>query len=402
MAKKKRSRGSEKYRRLQEQKARQKERTDHETQYRDRAVERRTGKTEVVAELMGAGVDAKMSKFLGGDVEHTHLVRGLDFALLRKIRAEVDGSGGSMKMQPRVQEQRPPAHRPGQQSNTGGRTVRSSDKFLESTPASVAQTHTHIANGIAHFLKVSAKSLSSVACAKLSPPVSLRGGRQRSEIEEALTRVVYEYHLRAGFDAICKDPMLELPTLVSQLRAYQVRSDNETHNGRGMGVYGVESSMLHGGLVTSRLLKRVCDGLGTHYANKKRRKRPRAPSSEQPPPLSKAVEGAAVLAEDSKAGACAISDDIFSDVGKYESFTGRETAATEQKKRRSRWDLMMKKRPDHDGICSPSMTAQTSSTLIACPSSSDFSHLQAIAEVKEATKSEEHRSSETKQKLRCF
>ena len=29
------------------------------------------------------------SKFLGGDVEHTHLVKGLDFALLRKVRAEL-------------------------------------------------------------------------------------------------------------------------------------------------------------------------------------------------------------------------------------------------------------------------------------------------------------------------
>ena len=29
------------------------------------------------------------SKYLGGDMEHTHLVKGLDFALLRKVRAEM-------------------------------------------------------------------------------------------------------------------------------------------------------------------------------------------------------------------------------------------------------------------------------------------------------------------------
>lgn len=29
------------------------------------------------------------SKFLGGDMEHTHLVKGLDFALLQKVRDEV-------------------------------------------------------------------------------------------------------------------------------------------------------------------------------------------------------------------------------------------------------------------------------------------------------------------------
>ncbi|KAL7136932.1 hypothetical protein ABFS83_10G062400 [Erythranthe nasuta] len=30
------------------------------------------------------------SKYLGGDVEHTHLVKGLDFALLNKVRSEID------------------------------------------------------------------------------------------------------------------------------------------------------------------------------------------------------------------------------------------------------------------------------------------------------------------------
>lgn len=30
------------------------------------------------------------SKYLGGDLEHTHLVKGLDYALLQKVRAELD------------------------------------------------------------------------------------------------------------------------------------------------------------------------------------------------------------------------------------------------------------------------------------------------------------------------
>ncbi|KXJ10977.1 Protein Red [Exaiptasia diaphana] len=33
------------------------------------------------------------SKFLGGDMEHTHLVKGLDFALLQKVRSEIAGEG---------------------------------------------------------------------------------------------------------------------------------------------------------------------------------------------------------------------------------------------------------------------------------------------------------------------
>ena len=30
------------------------------------------------------------SKFLGGDLEHTHLVKGLDYALLQKVKAELE------------------------------------------------------------------------------------------------------------------------------------------------------------------------------------------------------------------------------------------------------------------------------------------------------------------------
>lgn len=29
------------------------------------------------------------SKYLGGDMEHTHLVKGLDYALLEKVKAEI-------------------------------------------------------------------------------------------------------------------------------------------------------------------------------------------------------------------------------------------------------------------------------------------------------------------------
>lgn len=31
-------------------------------------------------------VTVEESKFLGGDVDHTHLVKGLDYALLQKVR----------------------------------------------------------------------------------------------------------------------------------------------------------------------------------------------------------------------------------------------------------------------------------------------------------------------------
>lgn len=69
--------------------------------YRDRATERRQGvnpdyiETEqILTTLEEAAADVapqvlyEQSKFLGGDREHTHLVKGLDYALLHKVRQE--------------------------------------------------------------------------------------------------------------------------------------------------------------------------------------------------------------------------------------------------------------------------------------------------------------------------
>ncbi|KAF9174285.1 hypothetical protein BGX21_000404 [Mortierella sp. AD011] len=71
------------------------------SKYRDRATERRQGvnpdyiETEqILHTLEEAAADVapevlyEQSKFLGGDREHTHLVKGLDYALLNKVRQE--------------------------------------------------------------------------------------------------------------------------------------------------------------------------------------------------------------------------------------------------------------------------------------------------------------------------
>ncbi|XP_063979658.1 protein Red [Diachasmimorpha longicaudata] len=81
--------------------------------YRDRARERRDGNNgdyqaedpmnnanayRAVAPDLKSGMDAaerrrqmiQQSKFLGGDMEHTHLVKGLDYALLQKVRSEIE------------------------------------------------------------------------------------------------------------------------------------------------------------------------------------------------------------------------------------------------------------------------------------------------------------------------
>ncbi|RUP49820.1 RED-like protein N-terminal region-domain-containing protein [Jimgerdemannia flammicorona] len=74
--------------------------------YRDRAAERRTAKDEISTDQLlrqlnsaeGTELDSRLlyeqSKYLGGDTEHTHLVKGLDFALLSKVRSEMGRDDG--------------------------------------------------------------------------------------------------------------------------------------------------------------------------------------------------------------------------------------------------------------------------------------------------------------------
>ncbi|ORY46473.1 hypothetical protein BCR33DRAFT_715546 [Rhizoclosmatium globosum] len=80
---------------------------DSGSKFRDRASERRQGinpdykdSEDILARLTAAeekegdikdikSVIYEQSKYLGGDVTHTHLVKGLDFALLKKVRSEL-------------------------------------------------------------------------------------------------------------------------------------------------------------------------------------------------------------------------------------------------------------------------------------------------------------------------
>ena len=62
------------------------------SKYRDRAEERRTDTNKDYSKddnIAALEVDAEASKYLGGDVAHTHLVRGLDRALLEKTRTDL-------------------------------------------------------------------------------------------------------------------------------------------------------------------------------------------------------------------------------------------------------------------------------------------------------------------------
>jgi len=64
--------------------------------YRDRAKERQLGLNPDYADMDETAVAAaeqasyEASKYLGGDIQHTHMVKGLDFALLNKVRQEIE------------------------------------------------------------------------------------------------------------------------------------------------------------------------------------------------------------------------------------------------------------------------------------------------------------------------
>ncbi|KAI7882281.1 hypothetical protein K492DRAFT_230042 [Lichtheimia hyalospora FSU 10163] len=85
--------------------------------YRDRAAERRANETQdegSTEELLqpreqDETLDAKevyeQSKYLGGDVEHTHLVKGLDYSLLERVRTDLNNKAAQAEALLEEQEQ---------------------------------------------------------------------------------------------------------------------------------------------------------------------------------------------------------------------------------------------------------------------------------------------------------
>ncbi|CAM0140935.1 hypothetical protein VKS41_009372 [Umbelopsis sp. WA50703] len=86
--------------------------------YRDRAAERRKeeGSSEVTTDAIlqqlsqdGQELDQKaiydQSKYLGGDTEHTHLVKGLDYSLLERVRRELRGEKDNNQIEEEAEDE---------------------------------------------------------------------------------------------------------------------------------------------------------------------------------------------------------------------------------------------------------------------------------------------------------
>jgi len=78
--------------RKKKKKTYQKEEDPNKGKYRDRAKERRQGSNadyDETADQTSEQLSEEQTKYLGGDIEHTHLVKGLDFSLLQKARSQM-------------------------------------------------------------------------------------------------------------------------------------------------------------------------------------------------------------------------------------------------------------------------------------------------------------------------
>lgn len=80
---------------------------EESTTYRDRAHERRTDSNTDYDTQVPADMDEQTTKFLGGDAEHTHLVKGLDYVLLNKMRQQPAPVEEPPRPEPKIE--RPPS-----------------------------------------------------------------------------------------------------------------------------------------------------------------------------------------------------------------------------------------------------------------------------------------------------
>ena len=145
--------------------------------YRDRAKERRQGvATADFAEVPNlpaptpsrgvfsslssdvdgvlGGSSVRMDQYLGGDMEHTHLVKGLDYALLQKVRLE------QQQKQQQQQQQQP-------EDASGPPSAMAADKAMApsaAVPAAAAlQAHTPLGRAVLSFLQRDSQRPSATA-----------------------------------------------------------------------------------------------------------------------------------------------------------------------------------------------------------------------------------------------
>jgi IK cytokine len=106
------------------------------------------------------------SKFLGGDMEHTHLVKGLDYALLQKVKSEIDTNPEDELMGMEVEDEST-----AEKDNNNG-----SSKEMNKSSGSVGSKES-VAAGVAAALKKEKATSAAAAVADLESQFTTKLGR---------------------------------------------------------------------------------------------------------------------------------------------------------------------------------------------------------------------------------
>jgi hypothetical protein len=344
---KKKSQGSKKFKQLMEQKAKEKEEGDA-GQYRDRADERRKDKNEdpenEVAAL--ASVDIEMSKYLGGDLEHTHLVKGLDFALLNKVRGELEhktllgglgalggAGGGGGRHAASLKTTKFSAgglKRGGLSAAAAGSAGTHLAQALDggrggsrSGAVATVATHTHMGKALAYYLARDGREAADADARRRQAAGGLRGS-QRTAQHGNVDRMGFEFNL--GADKL--DVAAELPTTVSRAKVKLgedwVHDEDDELVLSAMGEDGTSPDL-------ADLQARCVAALQAHRSGKKLKHATAASALKVATVSAGAATGAFAVPAPA---AAAQEDDIFAGAGAYNADVAAEQAAP----KRSRWD----------------------------------------------------------------
>lgn len=305
---------------------------------------------------MGGGVEVVVTicHRVPGDLEHTHLVKGLDFALLNKVRGELEhktalgalsalggagGGGGRHAASLKTTKFSGGLKRGGlsaaaagsagthlAQALGGGRSSSSSGGAV----ATVA-THTHMGKALAYYLARDGREAVAADDRRRQAAGGLRGS-QRTAQHDNVDRMGFEFNL--GADKL--DVAAELPTTVSRAKVKLGAEDwaNEEDDELVMPAMGEDGSSSE----LAGLQARAVAALQAHRSGKKLKHATAASAlkrSSLGPGNASAGAATGAFAASSAAGAATEEDDIFAGAGAYNADAAAEQPAAPK---RSRWD----------------------------------------------------------------
>jgi IK cytokine len=254
--------------------------------YRDRAKERRKEEDGGGAESLediAARLDAEQTKFLGGDVEHTHLVRGLDYALLRKIR-DAEGRGTE--------------HPDAATAGAGAAASQEGKAAAVAEFSPTIETTTVLgANLKALLLSANTRFVVLAPTAPSSSSSSSSSGAGKGAAVSAFANLAFEYD-------VDPDSEQDIPTLISHSR-------RQAGAGRAAGSDRAHTSSC---AVGTTLATKLAALFAARAGGSKGAKRKRKDEDEASAPQYKAPAPKLAAAPPR---AAALDDDIFEGAGKY-------------------------------------------------------------------------------------